>query len=125
MPPADEDTERLEEIREGRLAKAKVIAREVAAEDRALMWDRLGFDVRTEAGIARLRFTLLAWERLGLDVVSDDRHARTRKMIEWAFRAYEQAETRNKRLLGWLAAAVSVAGGLLGIINYWITWRRP
>lgn len=117
MPGQDEDQAEL------RVIRLRQVAREVANEDRAAMWDRVNINIRTDVGVEKLENILKAFERLGLDVQTEEGRKKTRKTIEWATRSAERSETVSKRLLIWITAGLTMIGTIAGIVNQYLTWR--
>ncbi len=78
MPPDDNAAEN---ARAALAAKVKEVAREVAQEDRAASWDQLGFNIRTEHGMDRLRRVLNALQTCGLDVTTEAGVEKLRRVL--------------------------------------------
>ena len=122
---ADEDpVERRENARVAAESRTRLIALEVSREDRAGLWDQLGFNIRDSAGIERIRMTLAFARDIGIDPTKPDQVDKLRLALRWMTGAYEASVTRNKRVMGWVVTVVSTTVGLLGIVKFYLDWRK-
>lgn len=125
MPPDDYDpAQRAEDARVAAAARLAEVARKVAGEDRAQMWDQLGFNIRTDAGLDRLRRTLIAIEAIGFEIHDMKGTQQSKRAVEWLYEAYGSSLTRNKRLLTWLTTVVGIGTGALAFIKFYMDWRH-
>lgn len=125
MPPDDYDPiQRQEDARVAAAARLAEVARKIAGEDRAQMWDQLGFNIRTDIGIERLKRVLNAIEAIGFEINDPKETQQSKRVVEWLYEAYVSSLTRNKRLLTWLTTLVGIGTGALAFIKFYIDWRH-
>jgi hypothetical protein len=125
MPPDDYDPlQRQEDARVAAAARLAEVARKIAGEDRAQMWDQLGFNIRTDIGMERLRRVLNAIEAIGFEINDPKETQQSKRVVEWLYEAYVSSLTRNKRLLTWLTTLVGIGTGALAFIKFYIDWRH-
>lgn len=125
MPPDDYDPlQRQEDARVAAAARLAEVARKIAGEDRAQMWDQLGFNIRTDIGIERLKRVLNAIEAIGFEINDPKETQQSKRVVEWLYEAYVSSLTRNKRLLAWLTTLVGIGTGALAFIKFYIDWRH-
>lgn len=97
---------------------------EILREDRPAFWDQLGFNVRVESGIERLRNTLNGFAALGINVGDPKEMAKLERALAWLLAGHEASLTRNKRLMTWVTWLVGVLVGLLTLLKYYLEWRH-
>jgi len=116
--------QRQEDARVAAAARLADVARRIAVEDRAQMWDQLGFNIRTDVGIDRLRRVLGAIEMLGFEISDPKGAQQSKRVVEWLYEAYESSITRNKRLMFILTWVFGIGSGALAFIKFYIDWRH-
>lgn len=126
MPSPDDYSaeQRQEDARVAAAARLADVARRIAVEDRAQMWDQLGFNIRTDAGIERLRRMLNAIEMLGFEINDPKGAQQSKRVIEWLYEAYESSITRNKRLMFILSWVFGIASGAIALVKFFVDWRH-
>ncbi len=125
MPPDDYDpVQRQEDARVAAAARLAEVARKIATEDRAQMWDQLGFNIRSDAGMDRLRRVLNAIEILGFEINDPKGAQQSKRAVEWLYEAYDSSLTRNRRLLTWVTTLVGIGTGALAFIKFYMDWRH-
>ncbi len=116
--------QRQEDQRVAAAARLADVARRIAGEDRAQMWDQLGFNIRSDVGIERLRRVLGAIEMLGFEINDQKGAQQSKRVVEWLYEAYSSSLTRNKRLLTWLTTVVGLGTGALAFIKFYLDSRH-
>lgn len=120
MSPDDDAQQRREDARIAAESRLREAAIKVALDDRVAFWIELGFNVRSEADIARLRSALSAMETLGIEVRDVTGRQRSVRAVEWLYGAYDASVSRNKRLLGWVVTLVSLSTGIATLIKWYL-----
>lgn len=118
--PADDYTpeQRQEDQRIAAASRLAEATRKIAAEDSAQFWDRLGFNVRTDAGLDRLRRVVNGADILGIDLSSREGTEEFRNTIAFARdlrrKTIEAGSETRKGLVHGIAGAIiaSILGAL-------------